>query len=353
MNPARRIWLLALPVILLVGGLMVWGLWPEPNQVFHGKRESEWIDQACYSVNMPLPDEFVGQWRNFGPEGVEVLLRGLNRELGKANNPWIRLYRRIHGRVAAHVPFISNPAFDSRVVVRHTILLLLHILDADLGLATPPVARAMRDDDPHVRSMAMGFFITPVKERDWEVRLNRMDPGQKQKLLGEFIQGVQAPQPVRSTAAIALGFYPEAAHLVVPPLVNCLRDLDPAVRVFSARTLNRVDPAAAQKQGALKIILNTLDGTYRDEVSSLWALREFETEADVIIPALLDALETRDHIMSDIIIRTIEHFGKDRPDLVIPALQKAAQREDEAGRKAAAALERLEADVGSTSIEQL
>jgi hypothetical protein len=189
-----------------------------------------------------------------------MLLQGLDRELGKANNPWIRLPRKIQGHVASHVPFISNPAFDSRVLVRHTILRLLDKLDADLRLATPPIARAMRDDNLHVRSMAIEFFITPVIERDWEVRLNRMVPDQRQKLLDEFIRAVRAPQPLRSTAAFALGFY--------------------------------------------------------------------------------------------VIIQSIEHFAKIRPDLVIPALQQVAQREDEIGRQAAAALERLESDEGSTTIEQ-
>jgi hypothetical protein len=95
MKPRRRALLLAL--LLIVAGGLAWWLWPEPDPLFHGKPESAWIKSIEYNGS----DEQTKQWREFGPEGVRVLIRGLE----KADRPWERLYRKTYRQLAPRLPF--------------------------------------------------------------------------------------------------------------------------------------------------------------------------------------------------------------------------------------------------------
>ena len=65
-----------------------------PEPLFHGKPESEWIRQLKYH-----DDEQVKEWRGYGEEGVQVLIRGLER----ATHPGERAYRRLNRLLPAFV----------------------------------------------------------------------------------------------------------------------------------------------------------------------------------------------------------------------------------------------------------
>ena len=95
MKPRRRTLLLAL--LLAVAGGLAWLLWPEPDPIFHGKPESAWIKGIEYNGS----DEPTKQWREFGPEGVRVLIRGLE----KADRPWERFYRKTYRQLTLRLPF--------------------------------------------------------------------------------------------------------------------------------------------------------------------------------------------------------------------------------------------------------
>ena len=73
--------------VALTGWLMWFGnvALVRHDPLFRGKPESEWIKNLKYA-----DDEQVKEWQAYGEEGVQVLIRGLN----KANCPGERAYRR-------------------------------------------------------------------------------------------------------------------------------------------------------------------------------------------------------------------------------------------------------------------
>src|SRR6267378_4203443 len=89
----RRI---ALVLLVLVAGLAVPVLWfagvtfGQSDPLFRGKPESEWIKSLKY-----WDDEQVKEWRTYGADGVQVLIRGLKR----ANHPGERAYRGLYRRM--------------------------------------------------------------------------------------------------------------------------------------------------------------------------------------------------------------------------------------------------------------
>ena len=80
MKSKRHIVLVA-PLVVLFGGL-AWLLLPPPDPLFHGKRESEWIKSIAYNGD----ENQTQQWRDFGPEGVRVSMRGLERAAQRQDN---------------------------------------------------------------------------------------------------------------------------------------------------------------------------------------------------------------------------------------------------------------------------
>src|SRR5690349_21720240 len=79
---------------LAVAGLIFWSATtPRTNDpLFRGKAESEWIKNLKY-----LDDEQVKEWRGYGEEGVQVLIRGLKN----ANRPRERMYRQFNRALPA------------------------------------------------------------------------------------------------------------------------------------------------------------------------------------------------------------------------------------------------------------
>ena len=57
------------PLVVLLAGL-AWLLLPAPDPLFHGKPESVWIKSIVYNGD----ENQTRQWREFGPEGVRVLV---------------------------------------------------------------------------------------------------------------------------------------------------------------------------------------------------------------------------------------------------------------------------------------
>jgi hypothetical protein len=94
MKSKRNVLLIALLVGVL-GGL-TWLLVPEPDPLFHGKPESVWIKSIVYTGD----ENQSRQWREFGPEGVRVLARSVD----KADHPIQRVYRKVYRQLSTRLP---------------------------------------------------------------------------------------------------------------------------------------------------------------------------------------------------------------------------------------------------------
>src|SRR5579871_5369444 len=86
---------------------------PTGDELFRGTPERAWI------ANLKYNDEAqVHEWRQYGDEGVRVLLRGWAR----ANHPWQRAYRKAWRRVPAFLRrVLPAPKMDSTRATRMAI----------------------------------------------------------------------------------------------------------------------------------------------------------------------------------------------------------------------------------------
>jgi hypothetical protein len=179
-----------------------------------------------------------------GPEGVDVLVRGLQ----KSNHPLDRLYRKVYRRMPAlsgHV--LPAPREDFTRPTRMTLCALLAQLSPDDMAATPMMTAELRDEDPAVRTLAITFFTYGENQ---DALLNKLDKEKKQSLLPFFIADMRDPTvSVRNNATVALGYYPEEATAIVSILVQALKDPDAHVAKVAANSLKKIDPVAAAQAG--------------------------------------------------------------------------------------------------------
>jgi len=227
---------------------------------------------------------------------------------------------------------------------RHIVADLLCRMGTNAHPPWPAVARALSDEDPWVRSRAVTFFTQPEDDKAF---LNQLPAQEKKKLLPQFIRAVEDGGwcwNLRNNAALALKYYPEAASLVAPPLVNALKDASPYVRLSAADALNRVDPVAGSKAGAVSVVSNLLQSPdYQISGDAARALREFQHDADAAVAALIGALEgTNRSVVGASAVWSLEWAFPDHTNRTIPALKKAAETQDNAGNYARSAVRALE-----------
>jgi hypothetical protein len=240
MKNRKRI-LFGVLVFVIVCGSVAWLAIRPRDPLFRGKPESYWIEHLAYS-----DEEQVRQWREFGSDGVRVLVRALDG----ASRPRDRLYRNAYRKIWRILPsglvrLLPAPRMDLTRSTRMNVVDLLSRLSKDAKLATPSMARALRDEDHAVRQIAITFF---TRGEDENCLLNQMEARAKRDLLPEFVRAMQDDNwGVRNNAVIALRYYPEQAQVVVPVLVKALQDPVPKVSQLAADALKRIDPAAAAK----------------------------------------------------------------------------------------------------------
>src|SRR5688572_11999419 len=126
MQRKRRIALFALAILLasfLVA--LAWFFLPAGDPIFHGKRESEWLTNIVYGESKAR----IQQWRDFGPEGLRVLERGLkpSREYR---------YRKYYRRYAYKLPrflvrLLPSPSVDKSYSTRMCVISLLSAMDTN------------------------------------------------------------------------------------------------------------------------------------------------------------------------------------------------------------------------------
>lgn len=333
----KRIVLSALFVALL-GGLL-WVLLPAPDPLFHGKPESEWIKHLSYN-----DEQQIKQWREFGPDGVRVLVRALD----KANRPLDRMYRKVYRAMGSVLPRgfmdrLPTPRMDATLATRQLVCAMLSNLGKEARIAVPAMVRALNDENPHVRLFAITFFGYPETQ---EAVLSQMTEKERQRLLPEFIRAMRdSDLSMRYNAAVALRYYPERREVVAPVLVKALQDTNSQIRLLAARALNRVDPDAAKKTGAVLAVIKILkdpNDPYASRAANV--LRDFRREPELAVPALIECLQGTNTGIACEAVWSFEWSPKEFRNfdgIIIPALRQTAQRKDHVGRYAEVALKRL------------
>lgn len=341
MQRKRRIGLFALAALLAVLlAALAWFFLPARDRMFHGKPESEWVTNIVYG--MQLSDDQnkaqAKQWRDFGPEGLRVLERGLEPARG-------RRYRQFYRRYAHKLPrwvlnLLPDPPMDKSSGTRMCVLNLLCRMETNAWPVWRAAARTLEDESDGVRQMAINFFTSPENDSAF---LNQMPAGEKKKLLPVFLRALNSGgSGVCNNAAIALRYYPEEKPVVVPALAKALSDPQPFARLTVTESLTRMDPTAASEAGVAKV-LAALAVHPEDQIAAraASALRKCHDDADEAVPALIKALHRSNSYVSSSAAQSLQAFPS-HADTIIPELRKAAERKDNAAGYAKSAIKSLE-----------
>jgi hypothetical protein len=327
-------------LLVAVASLVAWLVLPSREPLFHGKPESAWITNIVYGGS----EAQTQQWREFGPDGIRVLTRGLD----KASHPVDRTYRDLFRRMRRFLPdgvmrLAPAPRPDSDRATRMCLVNLLCRLGNDATLATPAMVRALQDEDASVRQLAISFF---TDTEDENARLNRIAPQAKRKLLPHFIRALRDTSSnwgLRNNAALALSFYPEQSAILAPVLEPALSDPAPQVRLLAAQAMHRVAPAAITKAKAVPVVIDILKHT-DDQIAYRAArlLGEMRQESSLAVPALIEAAQGSNGLIAGAALQALARFP-DQAQTIVPALRNVLDRPEGHLRRAAAdALQQLE-----------
>jgi len=129
---------------------------------------------------------------------------------------------------------------------------------------------------------------------------------------------------------------------VSPALVIALHDLQPEVRLLAAAALLKIDTQAvldADVDEVLVGILNDPDPQVAHRAAGY--LPELQTTSGLVVPALIDALNSTNTLVACSSVWALKRITNSS-ELILPALQMAATREDNAGGWARKALNELQ-----------
>jgi HEAT repeat protein len=219
--------------------------------------------------------------------------------------------------------FLPAPRMDLTRGTRMKVVDLLSRLSKDAKLAVPAMGRAVKDEDPSVRQIAITFF---TEGEDRNALLNQMETSAKRRLLPEFIGTMQDADPgVRNNATIALRYYPEQAQIVVPVLVKALNDPVPRVRELVAEALNQVAPEVVVTAGVVRVaigILNDPDDQIAYRAARL--LGQMRKEPALTVPALIESMHGSNGLVAAEAASALGNFP-DQANVIVPVLLKVYQ----------------------------
>lgn len=225
-------------MVLAIGLVLAWQAIRPLDPMFRGKPESAWIANLGY-----YNDEQVKAWRGFGADGIEVLVRALDRRMGKGDRFYRSMYRQCAGvfpaSILAHLP---SPKRDLAALERMRIVSLLSQLSKDAPQAAPAMLRALNDENPSVRQIAITYFSQDEDEKDKKALLNQLDEKTRRDLFRIFIGLADETDPgIRNNAFVALRFFPENRNEILPILERSLQDSEPLIRNAATRELKHWD----------------------------------------------------------------------------------------------------------------
>lgn len=327
-----------------MAGLAVLWLWfgraaaMSDDRLFRGKPESEWIKNVKTG-----DDQVVKEWRDYGEEGVQVLIRGLE----KAKPPG-GMYRRLNQRLPYFLKrWLPSPEPDSTRITRECLVWLLSRLGNDAKSAAPIIIwTAGNDEADSVRFGAIGYFNTGGGEN---CLVNQLPANQKTALLPVLIRAMQdaGNNSLRHNTSILLKYFPEHRDVLAPILVNALQDPEPYVRLYAAEALNRVAPEVAKKAGATSLLITIAKNSDDQRASqAVSALGHSGSQPELAVPALIKCLQSTNTLIGCEAVWALEWAPEDftaYSDTIIPALGIAAQRKDNVGGYARVAQARWKA----------
>lgn len=200
--------------------------------------------------------------------------------------------------------------------LRWKIVELIGEMGQDAKKAIPDVIAAMKDSDPHVRSVAAGVLpeigatadqaippLLELLEREQTVSVIRALSAYREQAapslepLSKILQDKERDSEIRWNAARTLGKLGKAGAPSIPTLIDHLEDPSDTVREHSAEALGDIGPVDASVVPALISVLNDpYVRVRRDAVRSLGYLGPMAKEA---VPAIQPLLKDKEAIVRD------------------------------------------------------
>ena len=242
---ARAKWRLYVGLILGLGALAGVLIFQPPAGApgYQGKRVRAWVMEAYAGTNVSTA------FAAMGPSAVPVLVDLLQRQ----ELPWLRQLRLLAPKLPPRLRRILFGKGDppTAVKLRCGAARCLGILGPQAESAAAPLAQALRDAEPAVRSDAvsalaqLGKTAVPhltlaLQEKDPHVRqaaafyLGRMGPEAAPAVPGLALALQDRDASVRVEAANALRRFGPRAGAAVPALIQSLEDPDPSVRAYAS-----------------------------------------------------------------------------------------------------------------------
>jgi HEAT repeat protein len=323
MGKKRRVAIAVMISVVVIGG-GAWLALHAYDPLFHGKPESVWVKEISYDENA----EQTKLWQSFGPDGVRVLARALE----KGNRPLDRWYRNNYQRIVGVLPGFLGRKLpvpnDTSRPIRMCAGALLCRLGPETKAALPAFTRALKDRGEGVRMIALNWF---------DHRLPDLTEREKHEVLPKLIIGIEDRNSgVRNNTANALGHFPEERGIVVPLLVKALQDESSDVRMCVAESLYHLDPQTAVEAHVVTVVAALLkdkdvpEKAHSGDQIGLRAARllgQIKREPKVAVPALIECLRG-DKI--ETAITSAEALGefKEQADVIIPALEMVLNHPD-------------------------
>lgn len=320
--------------LLLLTLVVVWGVFRvcyPPDRMFRGKPEREWIQSLRYN-----DDAQVEQWRQFGPEGAQVLVRALER----SPRPPGAAYRKFYSSLAGVLPssvmgLLPSPKPQITGGQRMAVAALIARLGKEAEMiAMPVMIRSLSDEDESMRGWAISFF---TQGEDEQALLNRLGKKQKSALLPHFLWAAKSNSwSVRNNACIALSYYKDDAATILPTLAVALQGAQPQLQLVAAQAIHAIAPEEEIKLGVVPVLTNVLanpdDQVAYRAAQQLGAVRKQPAES---VGALVVAAGSTNSLVAGAAIRALQGFP-DQARSIIPALEQIEARSQGGIRRAAA-----------------
>ncbi len=185
------------------------------------------------------------KWRAAGTGAVPVLVNALAKQTGLLDIAYSNAWARMPVSIQSNLP----APIDSKTIRMAAAGLLA---DPKIGtnIPIPALTNALMDKSWPVRFNVLACLANVVLPNAGS---------EKAQLLPQILMASTDPEMmVRMQAFNCLGFYKEQSEEIVPTLTKALGDNYPDVRIRAAMAFHEVNPAAAEKAGALSVAINCL-----------------------------------------------------------------------------------------------
>lgn len=325
----RRLPLLALAALFLVGGSIFWFTRHADEPIHKQRAVSEWLRiLADPKSDVLLRDEAENAFVDLGTNALSTL----TNHLFATESAYTR-WRHNDGEqwpviIRDHLP---NPL--PAVLWRRASAKQLSLLGGDARLIAPYLSAALADPDRVVRGYCYNL-------------LNRLRASPEIVVPGLLV-ALRSPDPsIREFGAGELGFIGPEAQAGVPALILALDDLDESVRLNAIIALGRIGPAAKPALPRLRELLQNTKPEIRLN-SAATLVRLDLAEAKLAVPIFAALLKDQDDSMIEVALRQLSDLGP-LAVTAVPQVEPLLEHEDKSLRRLAEeALTRIDKRDGS------